>query len=153
MDLQEFHDSTVEFVERMYETNIEPDYDIIPFMAAVMLIDGEEVRIMHVLSGGSPLDLAHALIHAPGKVVSTGGVSALGDFTMISFVVPMWRKTPEGERIGEGVIVVSETPTKQISALFDCTRTPLPTLTKNEQVFDAMIPRVELLYHPNHTEH
>jgi len=59
------------------------------------------------------------------------------------------------QRIGEGVMVITESLTERIGTILEVKREPLPVLHDlvDSEVPDSMHPRVPLLYHRKPTEH
>lgn len=140
-NLKEFHDHHVAFVKELYQKAVDgKDYDMVPFLAMERADENDMIMVM--LAGpGNPMDMAGAAV-------------MMAQPDMICFASSIWRKDPEAPsvRVGEGVMVLSETRREQLSTIFDVTRDPYPVLSEG-QPGDLASPRVPLLYQPNHTEH
>lgn len=136
--LQETHEYNIAFVRELYESNTDPAWDMLP----QLVLQTDDKVVLWALADGPPMDMASRIIAANKP-------------TMMSFISPIWCKDPEAPdvRVGEGVMIITETETAHVAAIFEVKRDPLPRLIEPPLIPDTSTPRVPLLYNPNHTEH
>lgn len=156
MELREMHDHVLGFVRHMYEKNGDPDFDV---HAMAHLQAGEEVMIL-MLEGGNPLDSLSTLLNSPPPTLPEEVRAKLAAVEKLSFCTAIWRREAlpdgtSGERIGEGVMVITESITERIGTILEVKRDPLPVLydMADSEVPESMHPRVPLLYQAKPTEH
>ncbi len=137
MNQQELFDKFVGFATAQYTKHSnDPGYDITPMVS--LWFDGEE-HIGAIMTDGNPLDAVAWAIKQKKP-------------DMMGFVTPIWRKSPEGERIGEGILIICDTPLERLCTIFDVSRTPF-ALTREDSA-EVLETRVPLLYIPTpKTEH
>lgn len=136
--LQELHDKHIAIVKTMY-AKAAPDFDATP----TVIIATDDALVATALYADSPFDAALAAV----KAVTPGP-------DMVSFMSPAWRKDLAGNRIGEVVLLVSESKDERLGTILTVTRDPL-TIVEDKSTDGAEIhSRINLLYHPaKQTEH
>lgn len=143
MNTQQLHNKHRDIVSQLYKNNIvgkgNTDYDACPTLLA-LVGEGDEERlgVCVLVDGGNPYDEARGAIlelEAPPRTVS--------------FMAPAWKKHPTtGERIGECVMLVTESRLERIVTMFELSREPFVLA---EIDGDAVAARVNLLYQPTPT--
>lgn len=137
MNIDELHAKHQEIVERLYVDKT-GGYDAAPTI--LMVKDGGVICVVLAAVGGaSPLDAAKHIV---------------GENTpdIVSFMSPVYRKNPDGERTSEGVMLVTESALDRRTTMYTLTRDPI-TLSVDSDVENIEF-RVNLLYQPTQpTEH
>lgn len=143
MNTQQLHDKHRAILTQIYKRNIvesgNTDFDAYPTLLALVDEGGEEsLGVCVLVDNGSPYDAAQKAVfelETPPRAVS--------------FMAPAWKKDPTtGERVGESIMLVTESHLERIVTMFDLSREPF-ALT--ETVGAEIATRVNLLYQPTPT--
>ena len=142
MNTQQLHDKHRAILTQIYKRNIvesgNTDFDAYPTLLALVGEGDEENLGVCVLGAGdSPFDAARQ------------AVLELKAPRAVSFMTPAWKKDPTtGERVGESIMLVTESRLERIVTMFDLSREPFALTEVNG---DEIAVRVNLLYQPTPT--
>ena len=143
--LQEFHDFHTTVIRSVYDVPdhaADPEYDMTPVI--VVQLQGGEIHVCTLVGAAQPNDAAKKALDEVTKHFAENPPVA------VSFAAPSWVKTPEGERVGECVLLQTENAVQQIISQLEVTRNPL---TVGEvKTPPHGVARVTFLYHDTRTK-
>jgi hypothetical protein len=141
VDIQKLHNDTKEFVENAYAKNTDSDFDI-PALGFIVFVDEDKPTGVMMFEGdGNPIDGLSSFLANPPK--------GAPDIENFSFCTATWRKDDvTHERIGEGVMILTQSESEQLCTMYEVERGPLPFLKaiSTSDKPDEMHSRVPLLY-------
>lgn len=143
MNTQQLHDKHREIVISLYNSNIgeksDTSFDACPTLLALVGDDAEQSLGVCVLaSDDNPYDAARQAVLELGSLPRA-----------VSFMAPSWKKDPiTGERIGECIMLVTESRLERIVTMFDLSREPFALTETSGDIAGV---RVNLLYQPTPT--